>query len=211
MSCDITSEYDPSSYIGALARPVPVLVPRALLPSSLPTLQKKNLHTHKKIVLDNMAERSPRISTRGCQCPDVLICDDNKFEHFYYDSLLRQIITEHSALAIKPFVKLHFSGYDLINTYKRIAACGCKKPFLIISDFNMEDPTMTGINTACKLRELGYEGKIILRTCDSKQAIENLYPELKPSMLWNTIISDFMSKSELQLFKQKVTTCIAAL
>ena len=50
-----------------------------------------------------------------------------------------------------------------------------------------------------------------LRTCDSKQAIENLYPELKPSMLWNTIISDFMSKSELQLFKQKVTTCIAAL
>lgn len=102
-----------------------------------------------------------------CQCPHVMIADDNPLEAFYYQIFFQKSMNLEN---VENFRLLTCnSGEDLIKNYKAHKACGCGSVVLIVSDYSMGKNKFNGVETISKLRDLGYRGSLVLRTSETQQ------------------------------------------
>jgi len=74
--------------------------------------------------------------------------------------------------------KIFTSGEDLLKNYQKIKKCGCNTLTLVISDFNMGEKNLNGVETAVKLRENGFSGHIALRTSEEKDYLSRQHNNL---------------------------------
>ncbi len=154
-----------------------------------PALQKYNLFTHSP---PNLSETttSPKngdFAQKDCECPNVLIADDDPFQKFYYQTLFHRSINfddldiEKENFAMEVFE----CGEDLLKSFDLLSNCPCHRGCLfVILDFNMGETKMNGLETALKLREKGYEKKIVLRTSESEEDLRKKFVD------WDEIIKE---------------------
>jgi len=127
----------------------------------------------------------PKGKKSECECPHVLIADDDPFQKFYYQTLFhRSISFDDINIEKEDFtLEVYECGEDLLKSYDLLSKCPCHKGCLfVILDFNMGETKMNGLETALKLRERGYEKKIVLRTSDSEEVLRKKFEN------WDEII-----------------------
>ncbi len=106
----------------------------------------------------------------SCRCPNVLIADDDDFQEFYYQMLFDKTL-DYAKLNIDKTefrFKIFKSGEDLLKSYQKIKKCGCDTLTLVISDYNMGEKNLNGVETAFKLRQMGFSENIALRTSEER-------------------------------------------
>jgi len=153
----------------------------------LAAIQKQSSDVHEKISFEYF---------------DVMVCDDDSFQHLYYENFFEKKVEYHNPDILKGSVKLYmsFSGSELLSKFKALLDKESKPPLLIITDMNMGENSINGIITAQKLRENGYTGPIILRSSESESHIsEVLHKELE-----NGTITHYLEKINYADFKKIV-------
>jgi hypothetical protein len=66
-----------------------------------------------------------------CSCPEIIICDDDLTQHFFYRKTL-------SRFKLKPNgISYNITGSQAIEEFKRTKKCLCASPRLIITDYDM--------------------------------------------------------------------------
>jgi len=133
---------------------------------------------------------------KSCNCPHVLLADDDPFQAFYFESLFQKSLDfEGLSVDKKDFrFEAQKSGEELIDRYKKIISCCGQKPLLIVTDYNMGLHKLNGIETCLKIRKCGYKGPLILRTSETQEVLGKLQPDFK-EMLKNKTINFFIEKS----------------
>ena len=135
--------------------------------------------------------------TRICKCPQVLIADDDFFQHFYYRSLFRTLFSSQE----KIITELHFSGEELLNRLVKINSCGCNKLKLLIVDYNMGNKNLDGVKTCLQARRLGYMNLIALRTSETKDYLKSRHEDFNLLMQNNTI-DHYINKEDMHCLKE---------
>ena len=105
-----------------------------------------------------------------CNCADVLIADDDTFQHFYYQTLFQRSLGFDDNTFIN--IKLCFSGEELLGNLNKEINCGCGKLRLVVLDYFMGSDNLCGVDTALQVRSLGYKGPIVLRTSETKEYLK---------------------------------------
>jgi len=146
-----------------------------------------------------------------CKCPHVLIADDDSFQAFYYQTIFQRSMDFDSFAVTKQDFRLglYKSGEELLEAYRKVKVCGCKSAMLIITDFNMGEKNLNGIELTSAVRKLDYKGPVMLRTSEKpsdlkreKIDIENLlekkeinsYIEKQNHNMTKEIIGQFLKK-----------------
>mmetsp|Transcript_26319 Transcript_26319/g.23194 ORF Transcript_26319/g.23194 Transcript_26319/m.23194 type:complete len:218 (+) Transcript_26319:69-722(+) len=165
------------------------------------SLQVYNLENVKSLnCLTKYSDASTSPSTPTCKCPHVMIADDDKFQHLYYQSFFSRSANFDSTKVNKNDFRFDFSftGDELIKKYQKLrGSCVWGRPLMMILDFNMGKNAMNGILTAIKLKELGFKGPIILRTSDSYETLIKSHKNLD-KLLQSKIIDRVLGKDDLQ-------------
>lgn len=144
--------------------------------------------------------QSPKTETIiscSCQCPHVLIADDDPFQEFYYQNLFLKSM-EFNGIAIEKEdfrIEICRSGEELLEKYQKINSCTCDSTMLIITDFNMGNDKLNGIETVLALRKRDYKGLIALRTSETEEDLCAWHPEFA-SLLENDVINCFLDKAD---------------
>ena len=145
-----------------------------------------------RIQEDSLPKESP------CQCPRVLISDDDDFQGFYYRALFKKAVKLPEIVQKDDEgVRVIKSGEDLLGKYCKQKMCNCKAPKLVITDYDMGESKLNGIETAIKLRKVGYDGPIILRTSETRDKLKKNHPYLSP-LLQEKVIDYVLSKNSHQ-------------
>ena len=146
---------------------------------------------------------------KTCSCPHVLVADDDAFQHFYYQTLFNRSLTFDDAFMSREDinVKLHFSGEELLESLSKIQACGCNKLMLVISDYSMGSNRLSGVETALRVRNAGYKGKVILRTSETKEDLRKNHVDFD-NLFSTNIINVMVPKDNLKLSKQIIQKLI---
>jgi len=144
-----------------------------------------------------------------CQCPHILVADDDPFQSFFYETLFLQSISWEEILESKESVKFEIftSGEELIQKYQRMQACGCGKIALVISDYNMGYRRLSGVDTILALRKKGYTGPVVLRTSEDKDYLMSEHPNFE-EMLENEVITNYVKKQSFKEAKEVITNLI---
>lgn len=114
---------------------------------------------------------------QSCGCPRILICDDDPFQHLYYFNILSKL-KEEGTIGENFESSFHFSGESMIQELQKVRKCGCDKPRLIISDFDIGENKNIGVSTCIEARKTGYNGAILMRSANSKEELLRDCPEL---------------------------------
>ena len=145
----------------------------------------------------------------NCDCPHVLICDDDPFQAFYYQNLFQHSI-DYSTLKVekKNFrFKVYTCGEDLLDAYKEVDRCGCGSVTLIITDFSMGKDKLDGIETVRALRRIRYEEFILLRTSETPEDLTRRHKDFK-ALLEIKTINAYIPKDSLKVTKEVVEECL---
>ena len=130
------------------------------------------------------------MKTTGCNCPQVLIADDDPFQQFYYKTLFKRSITTKSCSSVNQGslrVEVLRSGEDLLDRYTQIQTCNCHGLLAIISDYNMGKDNMNGVEVILALRGKNFEGPVILRTSEEEDDLHTIHPRFREMVEIKTI------------------------
>jgi len=173
-------------------------VPRETHISRIPIFfNKKSVSVHENkspfpaIQIANRSLSEGSTCKKSCQCPNVLVADDDPFEKLYYQMLFKKLSDAEELQIEKKNVKIQVfnSGEALIKKYTKLSNCECGGQELIITDYNMGEENLNGIETALNLRKNGYKGIIALRTSEAQEFLRKTHKNLD------------------ELFDQKVINC----
>jgi len=92
-----------------------------------------------------------------CECPHVLLADDDNFQRFYYHTLFQRSL-EFDGLSIerKDFrFNCLSNGEDLLEKFSKITRCGCNSPLLVIIDYYMGEENLNGVENNFALKKKG--------------------------------------------------------
>lgn len=135
-----------------------------------------------------------------CKCPKVLCCDDDSFQHF----VLRKLLESLGSQKLQEASDIQFfnCGEDLITEFLKLKQnCQCGGPRLIITDFNMGNGNLTGLQVVHKLRSLGYRNPIIVRTSNNLRSLTDLDDEFDEKKD-NQPVTLYLSKKNLKHQKE---------
>jgi len=107
---------------------------------------------------------------QSCECPNVLICDDDNFQHLFYRNFFERIISLDQIGESKNNLKMEsfLSGEELLLKYQKLKACKCNKLSFVITDYSMGEKNMNGVETVLAVRDAGFEGAVVLRTSETR-------------------------------------------
>jgi len=140
--------------------------------------------------------------TKRCSCPEILVCDDDPYQHFCYINFFsKSLDSEESRKSALSFqISMSYSGEELINQFKEIKQCGCGKPRLVITDYFMGENSLNGMSTAVSLRQAGFDGSIIVRSSNSLDELSKTESGIKEATSTG-IINSCLLKSDIQGLK----------
>jgi len=167
----------------------------------------KQLETNKAPFLKYLKPQTGTTTQSACHCQDILIADDDPFQHLYYETFFQKSPglkeKRHKGEALK--LDLNTCGEDMIKKFSALhLKCNCKKLKMIITDYQMGKDKMNGAETAEKLRVLGYLGPILLRTSEIKSELIDKHPKLEKIV--NYIIDKSTIKEGEEIFIQHLKT-----
>jgi len=144
-------------------------------------------------------------SSHSCDCPNVLVADDDSFQHMYYRIFFERTLNFDGLSVSKEAFKLHlsFSGEELLAKLAQIKECGCKSLKLIISDYFMGNANINGVATCLKVREVGFTGPILLRTSETQEYLKTQHKNLS-EILEEEVINQVISKTEVNHGKEVI-------
>jgi len=144
--------------------------------------------------------KAPSLGPSICQCSQILIADDDPFQHLYYQNLFEKSQdTESSDFKRQgSSVELFSSGEELIKRFSSMKLCACNKLRVIITDYQMGDNKLNGAETAKKLREMGYKGPLLMRTSEKLDELAEFHPYLP------TIVNCLIEKSDIKQGKETI-------
>jgi len=147
--------------------------------------------------------------TSFCQCPHVLVSDDDHFQNFYYETLFQRSISWEEILGDKEGFRfeIYTSGEDLIHRYQGIQNCGCGKLALIITDYEMGYKRLNGVETIIQLRRRGYSGSVVLRTSEEKEQLMKNHDNFG-EMLESEFINSYIMKQSFKEAKETIQSLI---
>jgi len=130
------------------------------------------------------------------ECPHVLIADDDPFQQFFYSQFFEKLIgLDNPTISKSDFqFKMFASGEDLLEKYQKLNFTEGNCPLLIITDYDMGENKLNGVETALLLRRQGYEGAIIIRTSEKRQDLEKTHSDLE-SLLSTKKINCLLDKN----------------
>lgn len=132
---------------------------------------------------------------------DVMVCDDDPFQHLYYESFFEKKTLSSSDLSINPQkikLDLSYSGTELLMRFTETSRASVRHPKIVITDLDMGSDQISGIDTAQKLRAAGYKGTIIMRSSEPESSFMSLYSDL----IKNGVIDFYSEKSNFAGFKE---------
>jgi len=104
---------------------------------------------------------------------------------------------------------MYKSGEELLEAYRKVKLCGCGSVLLVITDFNMGEKNLNGVQLVSAVRKLDYKGPVVLRTSEkpvdlAKEKINveellekktlNSYVEKANHAMTKEIIGEFLKK-----------------
>lgn len=139
----------------------------------------------------------------NCTCPGILAADDDLFQHAYYKCLFytKNKPEDHC-------LQTCFSGEELIESLNKVMECGCGTMKLVITDYQMGEKNLNGVETSVKARKGGYKGPLFLRTSETKDFLKENHEDFE-LLLKENVINVLVNKSDVsfgQKFIQKVVT-----
>jgi len=148
-------------------------------------------------------------SGSSCSCPNVLVADDDSFQHMYYRVFFERTLNFEGLAINKETFKLHlsFSGEEMLTKLEQIKACGCKSLKLIISDYYMGNANINGIATCLKVRESGYTGSVLLRTSETQEHLKTQHENFV-ELLEEQVINQIVSKTEVNHGKEVIRNAL---
>ena len=163
----------------------------------------KQLETNKAPFLKYLKPQGGAAQQSECKCQDILIADDDPFQHLYYETFFQKSpgLKEKRVKGETLKLDLNTCGEDMIKKFSALhLKCNCKKLKMIITDYQMGHDKLNGAETAEKLRVLGYLGPILLRTSEVKADLIEKHPELEKTV--NCIIDKSTIKEGEEIFVQ---------
>ncbi len=153
----------------------------------------------------DVALKAKSMNSAACQCPHVLVCDDDHFQNFYYETLFQRSISWQEILGNKEGFRfeIYTSGEELIQRYQSIKGCGCGKPVLIITDYEMGQKRLNGVETIVQLRKRGYDGALVLRTSEDKEQLMKKHANFE-DMLESEFINSYLNKQSFKEAKETI-------
>jgi len=149
--------------------------------------------------LSQFGSSSPQ---RRCKCPQVLIADDDSFQHFYYHTLFQKSIGSKDLSDMEDLrLQLCYSGEELLRCLGEVQKCGCNTVMLVIIDYYMGKENLNGIETSIAVRKIGYEGFVLLRTSETQESLKEIHENIDELFSQKTI-SAFVIKSDLRKGKE---------
>lgn len=147
--------------------------------------------------------------TSFCQCPHVLVSDDDHFQNFYYETLFQRSISWEEILGNKEGFRfeIYTSGEDLIHRYQAIQNCSCGKTVLIITDYEMGHKRLNGIETIEQLRRRGYGGSVVLRTSEEREQLMKKHANFG-EMLESEFINSYITKQNFKEAKETIQNLV---
>ncbi len=170
------------------------------LPSSnsLPQSPAAPLMISKIPSFDDKFEKKPlsgflKSKNKKCLCPEILIADDDPFQHIYYKAYFIGGSKEKYETA------LCFSGEELLEKYAQICQCPgkCGKLRLVIVDYQMGKKKLNGVEVSLKVREKGYSGGLILRSGETKEYLKVNHENFE-TIIQERTIDVFVSKDNIE-------------
>lgn len=156
-------------------------------------LKRKN-----PLILNTKKISKENFSSSHCRCPRILCCDDEAYQHF----ILKKLLELSDSSSFSKETCFCYSGEELIEKYKNLRTCStCGGPEIIISDYNMGNSHMDGIDTLLKIRELGFGGLTILRTSTSIESLTDDHMDLEEH-IEKKDISFYIAKQNVGIQKQ---------
>jgi len=148
----------------------------------------------------------------SCRCPHVLVADDDPFQNFYYETLFQRSISWENILEQNESFRfeLFTSGEALLQRFQEINACGCGKTMLAITDYNMGEKRLNGVQTVRLLRKACFTGSVVLRTSEEREDLSRIHPELN-QMLNSEMISSYVEKSNFRKSKDVIQELVKKL
>jgi len=181
---------------------VPVFSNNCPLNFAMNELTTRNLRrlSHFTFSKSGQVARSSR-----CRCPHVLVSDDDPFQNFYYETLFQRSISWENILEQNESFRfeLFTSGEALLQRFQEINACGCGKTMLAITDYNMGEKRLNGVQTVRLLRKAGFIGSVVLRTSEEREDLTRVHPELT-HMLNSEIITSYVEKNNFRKAKDVI-------
>lgn len=195
-------------------------VPRETHVSRVPIFfSKKSVSLHEKsappafknIQIANRSLSEGSTYKKPCQCPNVLVADDDPFEKLYYQMLFKQLDDDEEPQIQKKDLKIQVftSGEDLLKKYNKLSRCTCGGQALIITDYNMGEENLNGIDIALNLRRNGYKGVIALRTSEEREFLRKTHKDLD-DLLSQKVIDCFLEKDSHAKTRETVQKILRA-
>ena len=141
-----------------------------------------------------------------CSCSDILIADDDEFQHQFYKIFFSKTINFSKSAIKTELIKIDYSlgGTDMCRQYTQMKNCSCpRKPKMAIIDYTMGPESLDGVDSARRLRELGFTGTIILRSSDSQSDIKFNHTDFD-HLIKTEKINSYVSKANLIAGKQEI-------
>ena len=115
----------------------------------------------------------------ACDCPNVIVADDDPFQHFYYQVLLQKVLKSEEECNKPERLSMHlcFSGEELIEKMDKGAKCGCDMIRLISIDYQMGAKKLNGVDTSVLVRKDGYKGHLLLRTSETEDSLKRIHKD----------------------------------
>lgn len=145
----------------------------------------------------------------SCRCPAILVCDDDPFQNFYYETLFQRLISWEGILPqTRNFrFEIYTSGEALLQRFREISSCGCGKTMLAITDYHMGENKLNGVQTVKLLRKAGFTGSMVLRTSEDPEYLCKKHPELM-GMLETEVIDSYIEKCNLKQAKDVIQVLV---
>jgi len=168
-------------------------------------------HISKVRVFAPNNNNTQKMNANNCSCPNVLVADDDSFQHMYYKIFFERTLNFDGLSINKETFKLHlsFSGEEMLAKLAQIKACGCKSLKLVISDYFMGNNNLNGVATCLKVRENGYTGPVLLRTSETQEHL-NTQHENFSELLEEEVINQVLSKTEVNHGKEVIRNILMA-
>ena len=140
-----------------------------------------------------------------CSCPNVLIADDDSFQHLYYQSLFtRSLDFDQTSFLKHDFrFQLCFSGEEMLQALAKTRHCGCGKLSLVITDYSMGSDKLNGVQTILNIRQAGYKGNVVLRTSETQEYLKTRHVNFE-GLIKNGTISTMLDKDNMSMSKKMI-------
>jgi len=176
---------------------------------SLPTL--KTISTFETLTVSRKDSKSKTLPLKSlCDCPHIIVADDDPFQHVYYRGLLQKALKAEGICIESQDLCLHAcsSGEELIKKMNKILKCGCHTTKLMILDYQMGEKNLNGVETSVKVRKDGYDGNLLLRTSETKDSLKKNHQNFE-LLLKDHVINVLVNKNDMTFgenFIQKLVT-----